>query len=443
MESFTSLNPLRDIHQNQLFQSGDVFVLCGELFGRGYANGLVEQAQKQGMQIIGMTTGRRDANRQLRPLNPEELQDLEQRLGGQVINIPLEAGFDLDAPTGELCPADLLKSVKRDDWQTTKIDPELIHNCRLVGRQRFQAALTQVVSQLGTMIPKNANVFFAHTMAGGVPRAKIVLSVASRVFRGQGERYIPSNDWWQSSLGQICAQSFEEVTAQSFFELFNATQDIQQATKQQGKEVRFTAYGYHGTEVLGNNGYRWQTYTPYQQGHAKKQLEHFASQFWQQGAHCTVFNCPEIRTNSSDIFIGVELSLFPLLQALRQESNIPWVEQQWQICQDKLKPGANLEQLLEQLSQYLDNDLLQKFQNFEAWPQENSAELAELMIGTSVMIQAMHKNPKDLISDYLSSLVLKASGELIFNTAGSTQSPVYWLGHDLIAKKLIQQAQRS
>ena len=33
---------LRNIPQNNIFRKGDVFVLFGELFGRGYANGFGE-----------------------------------------------------------------------------------------------------------------------------------------------------------------------------------------------------------------------------------------------------------------------------------------------------------------------------------------------------------------------------------------------------------------
>jgi len=40
---------LRDLPQHNLFRPGDVFVLFGELFGRGYANGLVNEARKAGM----------------------------------------------------------------------------------------------------------------------------------------------------------------------------------------------------------------------------------------------------------------------------------------------------------------------------------------------------------------------------------------------------------
>lgn len=55
----TSLTSLRNIPEGHLFRSGDVFVLFGELFGRGYTNGLIQEARKAGMTIIGLTVGRR------------------------------------------------------------------------------------------------------------------------------------------------------------------------------------------------------------------------------------------------------------------------------------------------------------------------------------------------------------------------------------------------
>ena len=79
---------LRDLPQHNLFRPGDVFVLFGELFGRGYANGLVNEARKAGMTIVGITVGRRDEANALRPLNDEELAQAESALGGTIINGP-------------------------------------------------------------------------------------------------------------------------------------------------------------------------------------------------------------------------------------------------------------------------------------------------------------------------------------------------------------------
>ena len=43
MNSFKDYFPIRHKPTPHLFQKGDVLVLFGELFNRGYANGLVEE----------------------------------------------------------------------------------------------------------------------------------------------------------------------------------------------------------------------------------------------------------------------------------------------------------------------------------------------------------------------------------------------------------------
>lgn len=56
------------------------------------------------MKIIGITVGRRDEAGRLRALTDEELAAAEANLGGTIINLPLMAGFDLDAPEGQPTP---------------------------------------------------------------------------------------------------------------------------------------------------------------------------------------------------------------------------------------------------------------------------------------------------------------------------------------------------
>ena len=46
MENPIGLNRLSE---NNVFRRGDVFVLFGELFGRGYATGLLDEARRAGM----------------------------------------------------------------------------------------------------------------------------------------------------------------------------------------------------------------------------------------------------------------------------------------------------------------------------------------------------------------------------------------------------------
>jgi len=432
----TALSPLRDIPQSNIFRKGDVFVLFGELFGRGYANGLVDEARKAGMTIVGITVGRRDENNALRPLNDEELAIAETNLGGHIFNIPLMAGFDLDAPAGEPTPTDMLGNMTLKSWQEDKLDWKHIEKCREVGVKRFKDSVTKVMAQLDGMIADGKNVFFAHTMAGGIPKVKVFLAIANRIYKGRGERFMSARALLDSDLGKLIMMNFDEVTANTFQHLIDASATIRARIEKTGGQVRYTAYGYHGTEILIDGKYQWQTYTNYTQGKAKMRLESVAEKAWAQGIKATVFNCPEIRTNSSDIFAGVELSLFPLLTALKKEGGGAWAESQWKACQALLQDGTSLESLLKRIEEYNKSDTMKKFRNFEAWPMDNDAELADLMIGTSDDITQMHIDRKALITDLLSALVLEGTGPLMFHEASKPAAPVLWLNHDIIAKQL-------
>ncbi len=428
--------PLRDIPQSNIFRKGDVFVLFGELFGRGYVNGLISEARKAGMTILGITVGRRDENNTLRALTAEELAAAETNLGGRIINVPLMAGFDLDAPAGEPTPTDLLAEMSLKSWQDEKLDWAHIEKCREVGVKRFKDSVAQAMSELDKLIPDGSNAFFAHTMAGGIPKVKVFLAIANRIYKGRGERFLSSSALLNSDLGKLILMNFDEVTANTFQHLIDGSAAIRTRLEKAGGQVRYTAYGYHGTEILIDDKYQWQTYTNYTQGNAKKRLERVAEAAWEQGIKATVYNCPEIRTNSSDIFVGVELSLFPLLKALKKEHGGDWAETQWQACRDLLQEGHTLESLLQKIDSYNTSEVMKKFRDFEAWPMANSAELADVMIGTSEEITRMHKSRDALVTDILSALVLEGTGPLIFRESSDPAGPVLWLNHDIIAKQL-------
>ena len=68
----------------------------------------------------------------------------------------------------------------------------------------------------------------------------------------------------------------------------------------------------------------------------------------------------------------------------------------------------------------------------------NSPEQADLQIGTSEDIVQMHKDRKALITDLLSTLVLEATGALIFRASSAPTGPVLWLNHDIVARQLNQ-----
>lgn len=432
----TELTPLRHIPQANVFRKGDVFVLFGELFGRGYVNGLIDEARAAGMTIVGITVGRRDETGKLRPLDAAELAEAEEKLGGRIINVPLMAGFDMDAPEGEQNPTEMLSGITLKNWQEEKLDWARIERSREAGVTRFTTSAATVMTEIDKLIPAGANVFFAHTMAGGIPKIKAFLAIANRIYKGRGERFMSSRALLDSDLGKLILMNFDEVSANTLKYLIDASAAIRERVTQAGGEVRYTAYGYHGTEILIGDQYQWQTYTNYTQGYAKMRLESIAQAAWNKGVTATVFNCPEIRTNSSDIFVGVELSLFPLLTALKKEGGGAWADEQWRICEELLGDDTSLQQLLDTIEGYNNDATSAEFRNFEAWPMDNTPALADVMIGTSEAITALHKDKKALVTDHLSSLVLEGAGPLMFHGASEKIAPVLWLNHDIIARQL-------
>nr|WP_246309852.1 hypothetical protein [Hydrogenophaga aromaticivorans] len=430
---------MNQLPQKNIFRAGDVFVLFGELFGRGYANGLVNEARQAGMSIIGITVGRREADGTLRPLNDEELAAAEDNLGGKIINVPLMAGFDMDAPAGTPTPTEMLGKLTLKSWTEDKLDWDHIAKCREIGVERFKTSLAQVMTTLDGMIPDGRNVFFAHTMAGGIPKAKVFLAIANRVYKGRGERHQSSQVLLDSDLGKLILQNFDEVSANTFGHLIEASAAIRERAERSGGQVRYSAYGYHGTGILIGDQYQWQTYSNYTQGYAKMRLERIAQAAWEQGVRATVFNCPEIRTNSSDIFAGVELPLFSLLRALRKENGGAWAEAQWAACAGLLNDGeAGLAVVMQRIADFYASDVMKGYGDFAAWPMPNSQGLADLMIGASDDMVALHKERSALITDLLSALVIEASGALMFRECSEPGGPVLWLNHDIIARQLNQ-----
>lgn len=431
-----NLTALREIPNGDLYRPGDVFVLFGELFGRGYVSGLLDAAKSAGMTIIGITVGRREADQSLRPLNDDELTEAESHLGGRIINVPLMAGFDLDAPLGAPTPTDILSAMTLESWEATRIDWAHIATCREVGVSRFTGALTQVMSILEGMIPDGRNVHFAHTMAGGIPKAKTFMVLANRIYKGRGSRHMSSQALLASDMGKFILQNFDEVSARTFHHLIEGSKPVRDRIEATGGHVRYSAYGYHGTEILLGDRYRWQTYTNYTQGFAKMQLENIARDAWNSGIRATVYNCPEIRTNSSDVFAGIELPLLSLLSALMREGPGDWATKLWKNCGALLRDEFTVEDLLRIIVDYGASSVMQPFFNFSDWPMPNSRAQSDLTIGLSSEITAMHKDTKCLISDRLSDVVVQSTGRLIFGESVSPSAPVLWLNHDIVAREL-------
>lgn len=433
MFSAPGYHAIRNCKKNEkfYFSSGDVLVLFGELFARGYANGLVEAAEKNGMQIIRATVGRREKDNQLRQLNPEELALQPKPL----INIPLEAGFDLETASDGLCPVDRVKDLKLSDWESCKLNEQLLIESRNKGRERFRKNVKEYVKELRKILPPGKNILFAHLMAGGVPRTKIIMPLMNRSVKGTGERFLSSEKFWNSDLGKLCAMNFHEVTAETFQVLIEETSEIREELEKSGNFVSYTAYGYHGTEVDHSTGYDWQTYTPYLQGWAKIGLEKYAEAASQKGIRACVYNCPEILTNSSSIFQGVEMPLYPLLAAFRREGPQNEVTQNlWQDCQLLLKPEYKIDDVIDLCHETLKNPVIRGHCQFAKWPQHNSIDQLAIILEASEKLYEMHSNQKELITHLLSEIVFASCGKIMLADSAKPLTPVSWIGHDVIAR---------
>jgi hypothetical protein len=433
----TKYNPMRELPATAGYREGDVLVLCGELFGRGYANGIVEEAKRRGMTVIGTTVGRRASDGKLRPLNGAELAEAEALLGGAIVNIPLEAGFDMEPDDDGRSPVEQLKRAKPDDCEMVRLDWNGIEQSRRNGVRRFTDALSRLAADLEKRIPPGANLLFVHTMAGGIPRARVYMPLFNRVFKGQGERYLSSELFWNSELGRLCALGFDEVTADTFAHLIDATENLRERIAARGGEVSYAAYGYHGCAVLINGAYTWQSYTPYLPGWAKMRLEEAATAAWQRGIKATVYNSPEIQTNSSALFLGVEISLYPLLGALEKEGGGPVYREIAAECRSLLKEGVTLDMLLASAGEYLDSPLMAGFRDFGRWPRHNTPEQAEYMLTRATELLGMNENIREIVCAVLSRAVFTGVGRLMLDASWKAPAPVIWLNHDSIAQRLV------
>lgn len=430
------MDALRTTPSTAGYKKGDVMVLFGELFSKGYANGIVDEAEKMGMTIVRSTVGRRDSDGSLRALNEEELKEQAQPF----INIPLEAGFDMEPDSTGTTPCDQLKGIKMKDWDGDHLDWDKIKESQEKGINRFKTNVSAYMEELKQYIPEGANVLFVHTMAGGVPRAKILMPVMNKVFKGRGDRFISSQALFDSPLGKFSQTNFSEVTAHTFKHLVDLSSSLRSSIENNGGKAAYVAYGYHGTEILIDNEYKWQTYTPYFQGWAKMELENHCKDFMAQGISCTVFNCPEILTNSSSIFQGVEVSLYPLLGAIQKEGEASeYCKKALDKCRAMMKDEHDFNEIMDFVSGYVKNELTVTHSSFEKWPQQNTKEQMEYMLDSSEHLISMHKDPKQLMTFPLSEEVFKATGQLMLHESWQLSKPVLWLNHDIVAKQMASQ----
>lgn len=425
--------PIRQKAQKHNFQKGDLLVLFGELFNRGYANGLVEEAERNGLTVIRATVGRRDAEGNLRNLTNEETENIPKPF----INIPLEAGFDLEKDSSGKSPNDYLSGVKLSEWLNASIPEASLQECKEKGRKRFRENTRKFLAEVEKHLTPGRHVHFAHLMAGGVPRCKIVMPLMNRVFKGTGERFIASDIFWNSGIGQLLQHNFHEVTAETFNILVDESTALREKIKSQGGTTSYVAYGYHGTEIIIKDKYQWQSYAPYIQGWAKVNLENYSKAWSDKGVTSCVYNCPEILTNSSSIFQGVEIPLYNLIRSFEKEASSSTITAKIkEDCKAALKEDANMTQVFKLVDDFLSSELFLKTSVYENWPQHSQKDQLEAALNTSDQIIALHKDEKSLMTAALSELVFKGCGYIMLHEAMSPKHPVAWIGHDAIVKSL-------
>lgn len=185
--------------------------------------------------------------------------------------------------------------------------------------------------------------------------------------------------------------------------------------------------------MIGNE-LKWQTYAPYLQGYAKIELEKISREFFKQGVATCIYNCPEILTNSSSIFQGVEVPLYPLLKSMKTYASSEIFDKLRAQCAEKLKDPNATDTFFEIANDYLTSPIAQTVMNFEQWPQHSRRDQMELMLKVSDELIGLQKSDKDLVTGVLSEVVFKACGYVMLHDSWAPRAPVQWIGHDVVAK---------
>jgi hypothetical protein len=132
------------------------------------------------------------------------------------------------------------------------------------------------MAEIDKLIPDGANVFFAHTMAGGIPKIKAFLAIANRIYKGRGERFMSSRALLDSDLGKLILMNFDEVTANTLNYLIDASSAIRERVEAPAARCATRPTATTAPKILIGGEYIWQTYTNYTQGYAKMRLESIA-----------------------------------------------------------------------------------------------------------------------------------------------------------------------
>lgn len=423
--------------------SSSVFIIFGEVFPGGYIQGLLAQAKKHNSTIIYSTMGRRTSEQKLRELNQEELQKKKEELSlsksDLFINIPLEAGFDLEDYQGNTL-VEKINQYGLKTWEDFLIDKGLLLKIKEQARIKFQKQIHKFLKQAHTHITSDTkNIHFIHTMAGGIPRSKLLMAVLNKVLKGRDKRFYSSEKFCSTGLGQASLESFKSVTADSFEDLITETSALRSLWAQKNINTTYTAFGYKGNSILVKDKYQWVAYAPYIQGWAKLELEKTAIQSQENSISANVFNCPEVLTRSSQAFSGIEVFLYPLLNSLNPESSKVILEKigDLPIIKSMLSELKTNSLNKESFSHYFEQDfsftnlknltdnfftnpnLSQQIQ-LSHWPQHNNPQQMHLMIKKTLELNKYTKEEtKTVLYTQLSTILIYLAGYHIYKQLNS------------------------
>lgn len=432
--------------------NSSVFIIFGEVFSGGYIQGLLAQARQNNATIIYSTMGRRDQSLKLIPLDSQEfsqkISELKLSNPKQLINIPLEAGFDLELFEGETL-VDKINKYGLKNWEDFEIKESFVSAAKKIARQKFQIQIKKFLDQASAFITKDTkNIHFIHTMAGGIPRAKLLLAVLNKVLKGRDKRFYSSKKFCSTALGKISLESFKSVTAESFQDLLTQTQALRQDWEAKNISVTYSAFGYRGNKVLINDKYQWTAYAPYIQAWAKITLEDIAKN---TTANACVFNCPEVLTRSSQAFSGIEVYLYPLLNSLNAKSSAVILKKIANIDEIKIILKDLNTKVLDQnafvnyftkdfcftklkrlTDQFFTHPSLSQQLDPLLWPQHNNPEQMHLMIEKTLELNKLIIEEKKLtLNKQLSAILIYLSGYHIYKKLNSKQA-VHHLTHEIL-----------
>jgi len=227
---------------------------------------------------------------------------------------------------------------------------------------------------------------------------KVFLAIANRIYKGRGERFMSSRALLDSDLGKLCLMNFDEVTANTFQYLIEGSCRYPRAVgkirragalhrlrlprhrdtdRRQVPVARPTATTPRVTPRCALSAWR-RTHGAGHQGHGV-QLPGDTHQL--------------IRHLRRRRAIAV-----PVAEGAQAGSGTAWPTHSGRPAAIRCRKAIHWRRCCKRSTTTTQAAWMQTYRNFTAWPMDNSAELADLMIGTSEEITQMHKDRKALVT---------------------------------------------